>query len=205
MAAAIGADLPLDEPMGNMVIDIGGGTTESAVISMGGIVSLEALRKGSFDIDAAIQAHARRAHGLAIGERTAEEIKKSIGTAVEMSDEQDAEVRGRDIATGLPKTVVFTAAEIREAINEVLKQMIDSVGRCLAEAPAELHQDFLSRGMYLVGGGAMLRGLDIRITRDTKVPVVLADQPLEAVVLGAGHCIENFDALEDLFMESRRG
>jgi rod shape-determining protein MreB len=172
---------------------------------MGGIVSLEALRKGSFDIDAAIQAHARRAHGLAIGERTAEEIKKSIGTAVEMPDEQDAEVRGRDIATGLPKTVVFTAAEVREAINEVLKQMIDSVGRCLREAPAELHQDFLSRGMYLVGGGAMLRGLDIRITRDTKVPVVLADQPLEAVVLGAGHCIENFDALEDLFMESRRG
>ena len=205
MAAAIGADLPLDEPTGNVVIDIGGGTTESAVISLGGIVWIEALRKGSFDIDAAIQAHARRAHGLAIGERTAEEIKKSIGTAVEMPDEQDAEVRGRDIASGLPKTVVFTAAEIREAINPVLKQMIDSVGALLGKANPEMHQDFLSRGMYLVGGGAMLRGLDIRIARDTKVPVVLAEQPLEAVVLGAGHCIENFDALEDLFMDKRIG
>jgi len=205
MAAAIGADLPLDEPTGNMVIDIGGGTTESAVIALGGIISLEALRKGSFDIDAAIQAHARRAHGLVIGERTAEEIKKSVGTAVEMPDEQDAEVRGRDVMSGLPKTVVFTAAEIREAIHDVLKQMIDSVGECLRMAPPELHQDFLTRGMYLVGGGALLRGLDIRIARDTRVPVVLAEQPLEAVVLGAGHCIENFDALEDLFMDSRRG
>ena len=205
MAAAIGADLPLDEPTGNMVIDIGGGTTESAVIALGGIISLEALRKGSFDIDAAIQAHARRAHGLVIGERTAEEIKKSVGTAVEMPDEQDAEVRGRDVMSGLPKTVVFTAAEIREAIQDVLKQMIDSVGECLRMAPPELHQDFLTRGMYLVGGGALLRGLDIRIARDTRVPVVLAEQPLEAVVLGAGHCIENFDALEDLFMDSRRG
>lgn len=205
MAAAIGADLPLDEPTGNMVIDIGGGTTESAVIALGGIICLQALRKGSFDIDAAIQAHARRAHGLVIGERTAEEIKKSVGTAVEMPDEQDAEVRGRDVMSGLPKTVVFTAAEIREAIHDVLKQMIDSVGECLRMAPPELHQDFLTRGMYLVGGGALLRGLDIRIARDTRVPVVLAEQPLEAVVLGAGHCIENFDALEDLFMDSRRG
>ena len=205
MAAAIGADLQIDEPTGNVVIDIGGGTTESAIISLGGIVEIEALRMGSFDIDEAVKGHCRRAHGLAIGERTAEEIKKSIGTAVELPDEQDAEVRGRDIASGLPKSVVLTAAEIREAISPVLKQMIDSVGSVLGKAEPEMHQDFLSRGMYLVGGGAMLRGLDIRIARDTKVPVVLAEQPLEAVVLGAGHCIENFEALEDLFMDERGG
>ncbi|MEI8069537.1 MAG: rod shape-determining protein, partial [Actinomycetota bacterium] len=129
MAAAIGADLPINEPVGNMVIDIGGGTTETAVISLGGIVALEAVRVGSFDIDAAIQSHVRREHGLAIGERTAEEIKISIGSAMATADDRDAEVRGRDLVSGLPKTVILTAQEIREAIEDVVSQMVASVIR----------------------------------------------------------------------------
>ena len=204
MAAAIGADLPINEPVGNMVIEIGGGTTETAVISLGGIVALEAVRVGSFDIDAAIQAHVRKAHGLAIGERTAEQIKISIGSAMPTPEDCDAEVKGRDLVTGLPKTVVLTAAEVREAIDEVVTQMVKSVMRCLAVAPPELSQDFLTRGMYLVGGGSMLRGLAQRLERDTQVPVVMSEQPLEAVVLGAGHCIENYQALKGMFMDSRR-
>ena len=171
MAAAIGADLPIDEPVGNMVIDIGGGTSETAVISLGGIVALEAVRVGSFDIDAAIQNYVRREHGIAIGERTAEEIKVAIGSADPTEDENQAEVRGRDLMTGLPKTVLLTPEEIRFAIDDVVSSIIASVVRCLAKAPPELAQDFLVRGMYLVGGGGLLRGLAQRIERETQVPV----------------------------------
>jgi rod shape-determining protein MreB len=204
IAAAIGADLPIDEPVGNMVIDIGGGTTETAVISLGGIVALEAVRVGSFDIDSEIQAYVRRSHGIAIGERTAEMIKKTIGSAIPMPNLTDAEVRGRDLVSGLPKTVVLTDAEIREAINPIVTQMVDSVIRCLGNAPPELAQDFLKRGMYLVGGGALLSGMGERIAMETNVPVILSNDALEAVVLGAGHCIENFSELRSLFMDSRR-
>ena len=204
IAAAIGADLPIDEPVGNMVIDIGGGTTETAVISLGGIVALEAVRVGSFDIDSEIQAYVRRSHGIAIGERTAEMIKKTIGSAIPMPTLTDAEVRGRDLVSGLPKTVVLTDAEIREAINPIVTQMVDSVIRGLGNAPPELAQDFLKRGMYLVGGGALLTGMGERIAMDTNVPVILSNDALEAVVLGAGHCIENFSELRSLFMDSRR-
>ena len=143
MAAAIGADLPIDEPVGNMVIDIGGGTSETAVISLGGIVALEAVRIGSFDVDAAIQNYVRREHGIAIGERTAEEIKKEIGSADPVGDDRQAEVRGRDLMTGLPKTVILTPEEIRFAIEDVISSIIASVIRCLAKAPPELSQDFL--------------------------------------------------------------
>ena len=168
MAAAIGADLPIDEPVGNMVIDIGGGTTETAVISLGGIVALEAVRVGSFDIDAAIQNYVRREHGIAIGERTAEEIKVAIGSADPTEEENQAEVRGRDMMTGLPKTVLLTPEEVRFAIEDVVSSLIASVIRCLAKAPPELSQDFLARGMYLVGGGGLLRGLAQRIERETQ-------------------------------------
>jgi rod shape-determining protein MreB len=204
MAAAIGAQLPIDEPVGNMVIDIGGGTSETAVISLGGIVALEAVRVGSFDIDNAIQNYVRREHGIAIGERTAEEIKVAIGSAAQTPDEVDAEVSGRDLMMGLPKTVVLTPEEIRYAIDDVVSQIVQSVVRCLAKAPAELAQDFLTRGMYLVGGGGLLRGLAERIERETQVPVRMSQMPLEAVVLGAGHCIENYDALKRMFMGQRR-
>jgi rod shape-determining protein MreB len=204
MAAAIGADLPIDEPVGNMVIDIGGGTSETAVISLGGIVALEAVRVGSFDIDAAIQSYVRREHGIAVGERTAEEVKMAIGSAEPMEDENQAEVRGRDLMTGLPKTVVLTPEEIRFAIDDVVSSIVSSVVRCLAKAPPELAQDFLVRGMYLVGGGGLLRGLAARIERETQVPVKMSNMPLEAVVLGAGHCIEHYDALKGMFMGARR-
>ena len=204
LAAAIGADLPIDEPVGNMVIDIGGGTCETAVISLGGVVSLEAVRVGSFDIDAAIQSFCRREHGIAIGERTAEEIKMAIGSADPTPDEVQAEVRGRDLMTGLPKTVLLTPEEIRLAIDDTVSIIVQSVQRCMAKAPAELAQDFISRGVYLVGGGGMLRGLKERIERECKVPVHISPMPLEAVVLGAGHCIEHYDALKNMFMGARR-
>ena len=204
MAAAIGADLPIDEPVGNMVIDIGGGTSESAVISLGGIVALEAVRVGSFDIDAAIQSYVRREHGIAIGERTAEEVKLAIGSASPTEDESQAEVRGRDLMTGLPRTVVLTPEEVRFAIDDVVTSITSSVVRCLAKAPPELAQDFLARGMYLVGGGGMLRGLAQRIEKETNTPVRMSNMPLEAVVMGAGHCIEHYDALKGMFMGARR-
>ncbi len=204
MAAAIGADLPIEDAVGNMVVDIGGGTTETAVISLGGIVTLRAERVGGFTMDEAIQGWVRKEHGLAIGERTAEEIKMQIGSAQPLQSDRDAEVKGRDLVTGLPKTVVLTAAEIREALDEVVTRMIDSVKACLSDTPPELAQDLLTRGIFLVGGGALLRGLPERLQYETKVPVQLSTQPLEAVVLGAGHCIENYQALRGMFMDARR-
>src|SRR4051812_22868688 len=147
MAAAIGAGLPIHEPLGNMIVDIGGGTTETAVISLGGIVALEAVRVGSFDVDTAIQNYVRREYGIAIGERTAEEIKVAIGSAAPTPDEVHAEVRGRDLMSGLPKTVVLSPSEVRTAIDEVVTGIVESVIRCLSKAPAELSQDFLTRGM----------------------------------------------------------
>lgn len=204
MAAAIGAGLPIQEPIGNMVVDIGGGTSETACISLGGIVALEAVRVGSFDIDAAIQGFVRREYGIAIGERTAEEIKVAIGSADPTPDEMQAEVRGRDLVSGLPKTVLLGPDEVRAAIEEVTIAIIDSVIRCLSKVPPELAQDFLLRGINLVGGGGMLRGLDSRLAREARVPVNLVDAPLESVVLGAGYCIENWDQLKSMFMGSRR-
>jgi rod shape-determining protein MreB len=203
MAAAIGAGLPIHEPMGNMVIDVGGGTSETAVISLGGIVALEAIRVGSFDIDSAIQSYVRREYGIAIGERTAEEIKVAIGSADPTPGEVHAEVRGRDLMSGLPKTVVLSPGEVRAAIEEPVSAIVESVIRCLSKAPPELSHDFLTHGMMLVGGGGMLKGLDTRIARETQVPVHLVEQPLEAVVMGAGHCIESYDALKTMFMGSR--
>jgi len=201
MAAAIGSGLPINEPLGNMVIDIGGGTSEVALISLGGVVALEAVRVGSFDIDAAIQTYIRREYGIAIGERTAEEIKVTIGSAWPTENEFAAEVRGRELMSGLPKTVVLTAEEVREAIDEPVSAMLDAVIACLGQAPPELAQDLIEQGIYLVGGGGMLRGLDLRIESETQVPVHLVEAPLESVVLGAGHCVESFDALKVMFMD----
>jgi rod shape-determining protein MreB len=204
MAAAIGAGLPINEPVANMVVDIGGGTSETALISLGGIVSLEAVRVGSFDIDAAIIHYIRREHGIAIGEQTAEEIKIAIGSAARTEDEFRAEVRGRELLSGLPRTVVLTPEEVRGAIAEPVNTMVDSVVACLGEAPPELAQDLILQGIHLVGGGAMLRGLDARLANATGVPVQLVRQPLEAVVLGAGRVIESYEALRDIFMDTRR-
>jgi rod shape-determining protein MreB and related proteins len=204
MAAAIGAGLPVHEPIGSMVVDIGGGTSETALISLGGTVSLQAIRVGGFDFDAAIQTYIRRAHGIAIGERTAEEIKIAVGSAAPTPDELQAEVRGREIMTGLPKTVVLNPGELRQAVDELVNAICKSVVACLGNAPAELAQDVIREGIHLVGGGGTLRGLDQRLARATGVPVHIVDAPLECVVLGAGRCIENYDALKPLFMHADR-
>jgi rod shape-determining protein MreB len=204
MAAAIGAGLPIHEPVGSMVIDVGGGTSETALISLGGLVALQAVRVGSFDVDNAIQTYVRREYGIAVGERTAEEIKVAIGSAYPTLDEFKAEVRGRDLMSGLPKTVILSPEEVREAVDEQVAAVVDSVITCLGEAPPELAQDLIVRGMYLVGGGGMLRGFDLRIAEETEIPVHLVDAPLECVVLGAGKVIENYDRLKMMFMGARR-
>ncbi len=204
MAAAIGAGLPIHEPLGNMVVDIGGGTSETAMISLGGIVALQAIRVGSFDIDASIQGYVRREYGMAIGERTAEEIKLAIGSAYPTSDEIKAEVRGRDLMSGLPKTAILSPEEVREAVEDNVKAIVESVVQCLGFAPPELAQDLIHQGIHLVGGGAMLRGFDSRLAEETDLPVHLVDAPLECVVLGAGKCLEAFESLKVLFMGADR-
>ena len=204
MAAAIGAGLPIHEPLGNMVVDVGGGTSETAVISLGGVVALEAIRVGSFDIDTAIQTFVRREYGIAIGERTAEEIKMAIGSAAPVADDVKAEVRGRDLMSGLPKTVILSPEEVRRAIDEQVSAIVDSVVTCLGNAPPELAQDLIVEGINLVGGGGMLRGLDVRLAQETSLPVHLVDAPLECVVLGAGKCLEGFESLKVMFMGAER-
>ena len=205
VAAAIGADLPINEPIGNMVVDIGGGTTESALISLGGVVALEAVRVGSFDIDNAIQGFVRREYGIAVGERTAEEIKIVLGSAYPTAGEVSAEVRGRELMSGLPKTVVLTPAELRVAIEEPVTAMVDSVVSCLAQAPPELAQDLIVQGVHLVGGGGMLKGMDLRLSAESDVPVRRVDAPLESVVLGAGKVIEHYESVQAMFMDDAGG
>lgn len=200
MAAAIGAGLPVHEPEGSMVIDVGGGTSEVAVISLGGVVTCRAVRVGGFDIDAALQSFVRREYAVAIGERTAEELKMAVGSAYPQADEPKAEIRGRELATGLPKVVVVSAEEVREAIEDQVSQIVGAVVDTLGECPPELTQDILERGMWLVGGGALLTGLDARIAQETQLQVNLIGAPLEAVVTGAGTTIESFDNLKALFV-----
>jgi rod shape-determining protein MreB len=200
MAAAIGANLPINEPRGSMVIDIGGGTSESAILSLGGVVALQAVRVGSFDIDAAIQTFIRKEYGIAIGEQTAEKIKITMGSAYPTAEEFRAEVRGRELMSGLPKTVVLSPEEVRNAIEEPISTMVDSVVACLGEAPPELAQDLIVEGIHLVGGGGLLRGMTDRLTAETEVQVKLVELPLESVVLGAGRCIESYEAMKVMFM-----
>lgn len=203
LAAAIGAGLPINEPLGNMVVDVGGGTSETAVISLGGVVALRAIRTGGFDIDASIQSYVKKEYGIAIGERTAEDIKVAIGSAWPTSDEVKAEVRGRDLMTGLPKTVVLSPEEVRLAIDDEISAICESVISCLGQAPPELAQDLIHQGIHLVGGGGLLSGLDHRLAHETGVPVHVVDAPLECVVLGAGRCIEAYDSLKVMFMGAR--
>jgi rod shape-determining protein MreB len=201
MAAAIGAGLPIHEPIGNMVIDVGGGTSEVAVISLGGMVTIKAVRVGGFDIDAAVQSFVRREYSVAIGERTAEELKMAIGSAYPQREEPKAEIRGRELATGLPKEILVSAEEIREAIDDQISAIVTAVLDTLSDCPPELTQDILGMGMHLVGGGALLRGLDARIAQETQVDVTIIDAPLDTVVKGAGVAIENIDQLKHLFAD----
>ncbi|MEA2516936.1 MAG: rod shape-determining protein MreB [Actinomycetota bacterium] len=203
MAAAIGAGLPIHEPLGNLVVDVGGGTSEVALISMGGIVTNAAVRVGGFDLDAAIQNYVRREYTIAVGERTAERIKIAIGSAFPLAQEEKAELRGRDLATGLPKTVLITSEEIREAIAEPVRTIVTAVVECIGSSPPDLVQDVLTHGITLTGGGGMLAGLDMLLSQETEVPVHVTEQPLEAVVKGAGRCLESFGNLKDVLLANR--
>jgi len=202
MAAAIGAGLPIHEPLGNLVVDVGGGTSEVALISMGGIVTNTAVRVGGFDLDAAIQNWVRREYTVAIGERTAERIKIAIGSAFPMAQEEKAELRGRDLATGLPKTILITSEEIREATAEPVRSIVAAVIECIGSSPPDLVQDVLTNGITLTGGGGMLSGLDMLLSQECEVPVHVTEQPLEAVVMGAGKCLEAFGSLKSLLLTS---
>jgi rod shape-determining protein MreB len=204
MAAAIGAGLPVSEPTGNMVVDVGGGTTEVAVISLGGIVTSQSIRVGGDEMDQAIIAFAKKEYSLMVGERTAEQIKMAVGSAYPSSDEPHAEIRGRDLVTGLPKTIVISAGEVRHAIAEPVSTVVDILKATLDTCPAELAGDVMDRGVALTGGGALLRGLDERLREETGMPVHLADSPLESVVVGAGKCVEDFDALQQVLVPERR-
>jgi len=199
MAAAIGAGLAIHEPMGSMVVDVGGGTSEMAVISLGGVVALRALRLGGFDMDAAIQAHVRNRYGVAIGERTAEAVKMAIGSAHPYESERPAEVRGREVTTGMPKTVLLSPEEVRGAVEDLVLSIVSAAASCLGDAPPELAQDIIFEGIHLLGGGSLLRGMTQRLADGTAVPVHLVDLPLECVVLGAGRCLEAFDQLRPIF------
>jgi rod shape-determining protein MreB and related proteins len=204
MAAAIGAGLPVHEPTGNMVVDIGGGTTEVAVISLGGIVTSQSIRIGGDELDEAIINFARKEYDLALGERTAEEIKIALGSAWRLDEELRAEVRGRDLRSGLPKTVVTTTQEIREAIEEPVASICDAVKVTLDKTPPELAADIMEQGIYLTGGGALLKGLEHRLSIETGMPVKVARNPLYAVAIGSGQCLEEFDALKGLLSTDPR-
>jgi len=204
MAAAIGAGLPVYEAAGSMVVDIGGGTTEVAVISLGGVVVSMSARVGGDAMDTALIHYMKKHYSLLLGERTAERIKGTIGSAYPTLDEPDAEIRGRDLASGLPRTVVVTSAEVREALDEPVTQIIDAIRTTLDRTPPELAGDVMDRGIVLTGGAALLTGLDQRVAHETRMPVVVAPDPLRCVAIGAGRCVEDFAALEPLLMNRPR-
>jgi rod shape-determining protein MreB and related proteins len=195
MAAAIGAGLPVSEPTGNMIVDIGGGTTEVAVISLGGIVVSQSIRVGGDELDEAIIEHVKREYKLMIGSQTAEEVKLEIGSAHELPEEVEAEIRGRDLVSGLPKTVVLSSSEVRTALEVPLSQIIDAVKQTLDKTPPELASDIMDRGIVLAGGGALLQRLNERIRAETQMPVHLAESPLTCVAVGSGRSLEEFDAI----------
>ena len=196
MAAAIGAGLPVQEPTGNMVVDIGGGTTEVAVISLGGIVASQSVRVAGDELDEAIVNFVKKEYSLALGERTAEEIKIAMGSAWHLAEELTAEVRGRDLVSGLPKTITVGTAEIREAIDEPVQAIIDAVKATLDKTPPELAADIMESGIMLTGGGALLTGLDLRLQSETGMPIHIAHNPLHSVAIGTGMALEDIDALQ---------
>jgi rod shape-determining protein MreB len=204
MAAAIGAGLPVSEPIGSMVVDIGGGTTEVAVIALGGIVTSRSIRIAGDELDEAIIQYSRRAYNLLIGERSAEEIKIAVGSAFPGREESAVDVRGRDLVSGLPRTVRMTSAEIREAMAEPVQAVVDAVKQTLERTPPELAADIVDRGIILTGGGALLRGIDRLLAEETGMPVSLTDDPLAAVVMGTGRVLEELEALKKVLVASKR-
>src|ERR1700755_3133098 len=197
MAAAIGAGLPVGEPTGNMIVDIGGGTTEVAVISLGGLYVSQSLRVGGDEMDEAIINHIKREYKLLIGQQTAEEIKLEVGSAFAMNEEVQAEVRGRDMLTGLPKTVILSSEEVRHALEEPVNQIIDAIRSTLDKTPPELAADIMDRGIVLAGGGALLQGLDQRLRGETAMPAHLSEAPVACVAVGSARSLEEFEPMRN--------
>jgi rod shape-determining protein MreB len=198
MAAAIGANLPVHEPSGNMVVDIGGGTTEVAVISLGGIVTAQSVRVAGDELDDAVMQYVKKEFSLAIGDRTAEEIKIQMGSAWPMEEELTADIRGRDLISGLPRTIQVTTEHVREALAEPVSAIVDAVKTTLDKTPPELAADIMEDGITITGGGALLGGLDERLAHETGMPIRVADEPLYSVVIGSGRALENIDAMRGL-------
>lgn len=201
MAASIGAKLPIQDPTSNMVVDIGGGTTEVAVIALSGIVYARSVRVGGDKMDEAITAYIRRKYNMLIGEISAEQIKKKIGSAFPLETEQQLEVKGRDFVTGIPHTIVVTSEEIRVAISEQVEAIVQAVRVALEQTPAELAADIVDRGIVLTGGGALLRGLDERLRQETNLPIFVVDDPLSAVVMGTGIALDNLNLLREVCID----
>lgn len=204
MAAAIGAGLPVHEPTGNMIVDIGGGTTEVAVISLGGIVTSRSIRIAGDEMDEAIIQHVKKTYNLMIGERTAEEIKIEVGTAYRDETISNYEVRGRDLVSGLPKTVEITADEIYNALFEPVSNIMEAIKGTLEHTPPELAADIMDRGIVMAGGGSLLRGLDGLVSHETGMPVYLADDPLLSVAYGTGRVLENIDVLRRVLIQPKK-
>jgi rod shape-determining protein MreB len=202
MAAAIGAGLPVQEPTGNMIVDIGGGTTEVAVISLGGIVASQSVRVAGDELDEAIIQYIKKEYSLALGERTAEEVKITLGSAWPLEEELTAEIRGRDLVTGLPKTIITSTEEIREAIEEPVQSIVDAVKVTLDRTPPELAADIMEQGITLAGGGALLLGLPERLQAETGMPINIAPNPLQSVAIGSGQSLEVFEALKGVLFSA---
>ena len=198
MAAAIGADMPVHEPSGNMIVDIGGGTTEVAVISLGGIVTAQSIRVAGDELDDAVLQYVKKEFSLAIGDRTAEEIKIQMGSAWPLELELTADIRGRDLISGLPRTIQVTTEQVREALAEPISAIVDAVKTTLDKTPPELAADIMEDGITITGGGALLGGLDQRLLHETGMPIRIADEPLYSVVIGSGRALENIDAMRGL-------
>ena len=198
MAAAIGAGMPISEPAGNMVVDIGGGTTDIAVISLSGIVYNRAVRVAGNEMDEAIIQYIKRAYNLLIGERTSEQVKVEMGSAFPLDEPLSMEIKGRDLVKGIPKTITVSDTEIREALSETVNVILDAVRVALEQTPPELSADIVDRGIVLTGGGSMLKNLDKRLREETELPVAMAEDPLSSVVMGAGNMLSDFDLLRKI-------
>jgi rod shape-determining protein MreB len=205
LAAAIGAGLPITEPFGNLVVDVGGGTTDIAVLAMGGVVTGKAIRVGGFDMDAAVRRMIRERHGVAIGDTAGERIKIRLGSAYPAADARPAQIRGRDMSTGMPKVVTVGPDEVREALGETIRSIVQTTRECLAEAPPELAHDVLETGAFLTGGGGLLRGLGMRLAQECEVPVHLTEYPLTTVVTGAGRLLDYLPDYRSAFIGTRAG
>ncbi len=204
MAAAIGSGLPVNDPTGNLIVDIGGGTCEVAVISLGGIVTSKSIRVAGDEMDEAIASYIKRAYNLLVGERTAEEVKIKIGTAFDVGEEGSMEVRGRDLVSGLPRTISVTSSEVRKALAEPVAAIVEAIRETLENTPPELAADVMDRGIMLTGGSSMLKGLDKRISHETGMPVHLVDEPLYAVVRGAGKILDEIDTLKRVLTSGKK-